>query len=75
MTTIEAIYENGVFKPVQPVSLPERQRVQIDVRPVAAASITSWLAEARQLRDRIAARVGVLPDSTPEIAEDRRRDV
>jgi predicted DNA-binding antitoxin AbrB/MazE fold protein len=34
MATIEAIYENGVFKPVEPVALPEQQRVQIDVRPI-----------------------------------------
>lgn len=27
--TIEAVYENGVFKPVQPVKLQEGQRVQV----------------------------------------------
>jgi predicted DNA-binding antitoxin AbrB/MazE fold protein len=34
MATIGAIFENGVFKPVEPVALPEHQRVQIDVRPM-----------------------------------------
>src|SRR5262245_41872754 len=34
MATIEAIYENGVFKPVEPVTLADQQRVQIDVRPI-----------------------------------------
>jgi len=27
--TIEAVYENGVFKPLQPVNLEEGQRVQV----------------------------------------------
>jgi predicted DNA-binding antitoxin AbrB/MazE fold protein len=27
--TIEAVYENGVFKPLQPVELEEGQRVQV----------------------------------------------
>jgi predicted DNA-binding antitoxin AbrB/MazE fold protein len=29
--TIEAVYEDGVFKPLRPVSLPEHQRVSIAV--------------------------------------------
>jgi len=31
--TIEAIYENGVFRPLGAVSLPEQSRVMIDVVP------------------------------------------
>jgi predicted DNA-binding antitoxin AbrB/MazE fold protein len=30
--TIEATYENGVFKPLRPVSLREHQQVQITVQ-------------------------------------------
>jgi predicted DNA-binding antitoxin AbrB/MazE fold protein len=29
--TIEAIYENGVFRPVEPIKLEEGQRVQVYV--------------------------------------------
>ena len=29
MSTIEAIYENGVLKPLQRLDIPERQRVEI----------------------------------------------
>ncbi len=29
MSTIEAIYENGVLKPLQKLDIPERQRVEI----------------------------------------------
>ncbi len=33
-TAIHAIYENGVFRPVQPVDLPERCEVEVDLRAV-----------------------------------------
>jgi predicted DNA-binding antitoxin AbrB/MazE fold protein len=29
--SVEAIYENGVFRPLEPVDLPEHQRVQLTV--------------------------------------------
>src|SRR5947209_19546552 len=31
ITTVEAIYQDGVFKPVRPVDLPENQRVKVVV--------------------------------------------
>jgi len=34
MTTIEAIYENGMFRPLDKVDLPEHAHVQL--------SVTSW---------------------------------
>jgi predicted DNA-binding antitoxin AbrB/MazE fold protein len=41
MPTIEAVYENGVFRPLQPVALPEGARVAVvtlgSVAPVEAA--------------------------------------
>ena len=38
--TIEAIYENGVLKPAQPLPLKEQERVQVTVH-----SPTSWVTE------------------------------
>lgn len=32
--TIHAIYENGVFRPIEPVNLPERCEVEVEVRQV-----------------------------------------
>lgn len=29
--SVEGIYENGVFRPLEPVDLPEHQRVQVTV--------------------------------------------
>jgi predicted DNA-binding antitoxin AbrB/MazE fold protein len=30
-THVEAVYENGVFRPLQPVQLPEHQRVTVTI--------------------------------------------
>jgi len=32
--TIHAIYENGAFHPVEPVDLPERCEVEVEVRSI-----------------------------------------
>jgi predicted DNA-binding antitoxin AbrB/MazE fold protein len=36
MNSIRAVYENGVFRPIQPVSLPERCEVEVEIRTVNA---------------------------------------
>jgi predicted DNA-binding antitoxin AbrB/MazE fold protein len=36
-TTIHAIFEDGVFKPTEPVDLPERCEVEVEVRQVTLA--------------------------------------
>lgn len=41
--TIEAVYENGVFRPLEPVMLPEGKRVQVTV-PDAESEIKQRLA-------------------------------
>jgi predicted DNA-binding antitoxin AbrB/MazE fold protein len=35
MKTIQAIYENGVFRPTTPVDLPEGSEVMVEPKPVA----------------------------------------
>lgn len=45
--TIEAVYEQGVFKPLQPVKLTEGQKVALSLEPMA---MTREEAEA-QLRE------------------------
>ena len=73
MTQVDAIYQNGVFKPLQDVGLPEDQRVRLSVQPVETDDVTAWLARVRERRQRIIAERGYSPDSTLDIAEDRRR--
>jgi predicted DNA-binding antitoxin AbrB/MazE fold protein len=77
MTTIEAIYQGGVFKPLGEVSIAENQRVKIIVEPDAPAATPEppeWLAQAQAHQREFVAQYGYLPDSTPLIAEDRRRN-
>ena len=38
--TVEAIYENGVLRPAQPLPLKEQQRVQVTVH-----TASNWVAE------------------------------
>lgn len=73
MTVIEAVYENGVFRPVGSVALPDKQRVQLSIAPVPSPAGPSWLDELRQERERVAAAYGPFPDMTALIAEDRRQ--
>jgi predicted DNA-binding antitoxin AbrB/MazE fold protein len=48
-TTIHAIFENGVFRPVEPVALPEATSVEIEVRtsdkPQASLPMPEGLAK------------------------------
>ena len=48
--TVEAVYENGVLKPAQPLPLKEREHVRITVEPVRPPI---W--------ERIAARAAEVP--------------
>jgi predicted DNA-binding antitoxin AbrB/MazE fold protein len=34
--TIEAVYEKGIFRPLEPVTLPEGEHVQVSVPEVSA---------------------------------------
>ncbi len=49
-TTIQAVFENGVFRPLAPLSLPEGQQVQVVIAvegttaPENAASILAEIA-------------------------------
>jgi predicted DNA-binding antitoxin AbrB/MazE fold protein len=38
--TVEAVYENGVLKPAQPLPLKEHEKVQVTIQPK-----TSWVDE------------------------------
>jgi predicted DNA-binding antitoxin AbrB/MazE fold protein len=42
-TQLEAVYENGVFRPLKPIQLPEHQRVTVTID--AEASVSSDLSD------------------------------
>ena len=74
MSAVEAIYAGGVFKPRGEVSVPENQRVRLTIEPAEAArEQVGWLDAVKQFQQQTILRHGVLPDSTPDIAADRRR--
>ena len=74
MPAIEAIYQGGVFKPLSAIDLPENQRVLISPQLKADPIAMAWLEEMKEFHARMIAERGYLPDSTPDIAEDRLRD-
>jgi predicted DNA-binding antitoxin AbrB/MazE fold protein len=73
MSPIDAIYRHGVFEPLQPVNLQEEQHVRLSIEPAQKNPALPWLEQVRELHAEIVERQGYLPDSAPEIAEDRMR--
>jgi predicted DNA-binding antitoxin AbrB/MazE fold protein len=73
MNAVEAIYSSGVFKPLGQVSLAENQRVRLIIEPAGLSPSSEWLDAAQEFQRCLRAAHGVLPDSTNEIAADRRR--
>jgi predicted DNA-binding antitoxin AbrB/MazE fold protein len=52
--TVEAIYENGVLKPAQPLPLQEHERVQVTVHPTQSiaresAGMLRWQGDRETL--------------------------
>jgi predicted DNA-binding antitoxin AbrB/MazE fold protein len=80
-TTVEAVYQGGVFKPVRPVDLPENQLVQLGIEPMREpasdyiAEARVWLEGMRQARQELFDKYGMFTDSTELIREDRKRDI
>jgi predicted DNA-binding antitoxin AbrB/MazE fold protein len=73
MAEIEAVYEGGVFRPLEEVHLREKQRVRLRVEPIDGTDALAWLEEVREFQKRVVEQHGVFPDSTPDIAADRLR--
>lgn len=73
MSEVEAIYQDGVFKPLSQVVLPENERVRLEIRSVERADVRAWLAEVRRAQQAVIEHRGHVPDSAPDIAADRRR--
>ena len=50
----EAIYTQGVLKPVGPLNLPDQQRVRLVVEPINGNSVAERTAAVERLRQGIA---------------------
>jgi predicted DNA-binding antitoxin AbrB/MazE fold protein len=70
MQPIEAIYENGVFRPLVAVALPEHERVQISIVPaapqLAVGDRDEIITAQRQALDRLDAEMANLPVENPD---------
>jgi predicted DNA-binding antitoxin AbrB/MazE fold protein len=70
MQPIEAIYENGVFRPLAAVDLQEHERVQINIVPAApehaVRDLHDAIADQRRALDRLAAEMANLPVKNPD---------
>jgi predicted DNA-binding antitoxin AbrB/MazE fold protein len=75
MTTVEAVYEDGIFTPLGSVALANKQtvRLTIEVLDKSKLPLDEWFQQTREFRERMRAKYGTFPDSTESIAEDRRR--
>ena len=73
MTTVEAVYQNGLLRLLTPVPLAENQRVSIDIKPSKEMDLESWYQLAKSFREQMQAKYGTYPDSTFDIATDRLR--
>src|SRR5262249_18446647 len=67
--TVEAVYENGVLKPVQPLPLKDHEKVQVTVHTDAspllrAYGIIGWTGSSEELQ-RIALAPEFLPEEAP----------
>jgi len=72
-TRVDAIYQGGVFRPLEPVAFSENERVALNVESVGKQDALAWAKRVSQAREEAASRHGVLPDSTIDIAADRMR--
>lgn len=63
--TVKALYENGVFKPIEPVNLDEHTEVQVlvpaEARRADADDLTGWKAAE--------ALIGLIEDASVDMAE------
>ena len=52
MNIIHAIYENGVFRPIEAVDLPEKAQVTLEVRTLSGSGKTEHLDEIYEILSR-----------------------
>jgi predicted DNA-binding antitoxin AbrB/MazE fold protein len=73
---VHAIYDAGVFKPLEPLALPDQSRVTITVDvvephadaglPTTEDEIRALVAEQREAARELSAKLASLPDLSPD---------
>jgi predicted DNA-binding antitoxin AbrB/MazE fold protein len=62
---IYAIYEDGVLKPLEPLSLAERQRVRVTIAS-EPSNLEDITAIQKRAMDELDAEMSTLPDRSPD---------
>ena len=75
MTQVKAVSRHENIEPLEPVQLKfaEKSHVVLKISSASKEDALEWMRRVRKIREQIREREGVLPDSTPDIAEDRMR--
>lgn len=50
---VEAIYENGVFRPLEKVELREGERVKIVIKKGVFGILKGWKVDAQKVKDEL----------------------
>lgn len=50
---IEAVYEKGVFKPLERVDLKEGERVRLEIRKNVFGILKDWKVDTQKLKDEL----------------------
>ena len=74
---IQAVYERGVIRPLEPVALSEGMHVtvQLPEPELTKKQEPDWLVQLKNRHEELRAKYGEFPDSTALIREDRDRDI
>jgi predicted DNA-binding antitoxin AbrB/MazE fold protein len=52
--TVDAVFENGVFRPSQPVSLSSPQAVTLKIQVIDKKKVTEWPSDVAQIYRELA---------------------
>ena len=50
---VEAVYEKGVFKPLEKVNLREGERVRLEIRKSIFGILKDWKVDAQRIKDEL----------------------
>jgi hypothetical protein len=72
MTQVRAICDNGVFVPLTPIAIADKQKGILEIQTSEVEDWDTWLRETDEFQKRVFGD-RLVPDSTPFIAADRMR--
>jgi predicted DNA-binding antitoxin AbrB/MazE fold protein len=62
---VQAIYENGVFRPLDPVQIAEHEQVSLVIEAATSSSEAEKVARQREALAKLRAEMDLLPANAP----------